>query len=114
MTDNKLIICVNIGVATREMFIPLRNPIIYYSVHKISPLVAAFIEISQLDNLRSYFLIHFNIVSFTSRSSKCLPAVGLLPNFCVHYSFFYFCYMSMPSNPPGCHQSYKYVVSSSN
>jgi len=96
----------SIGVATQEMFILLRNPRVYCSVYKISPLAAAFIEISQLDNLRSHFLIHFNIVSFTSRSSKCLPAVGLRPKFCVHYSFFYFCYMAMPSNPPGCHRSY--------
>jgi len=96
----------NSGVATQERLIILRNPRVYYSVYKISPLAAAFIEISQLDSLRSYFLIHFNIVSFMSRSSQCLPAVGLRPNFCVHYTFSYFCYMSMPFNPPGCRQSY--------
>ena len=57
----------------------LRNPRAYYSVHKVWPLAAAFIVISQLDILRYYFLIHFNIVSFTSTSSKCLHAVGLGP-----------------------------------
>jgi hypothetical protein len=88
------------------MLILLRNPRVYYSVHNISPLAAAFIEVSELDNPRSCFLIYFNIVWFTSRASRCLPAVGLRSNVCVHYSFFYFCYVSIPYNPPGCNQSY--------